>query len=99
MIDIKILASGSSGNAYLLTSGETRILLDCGLAYKKLLQLLDFKLPDAVLVTHEHKDHAKAAKDFLTHGVDVYMTRGTADALKLEENHRLVFFHTEETCY
>lgn len=89
MIDIKILASGSSGNAYLLTSGETRILLDCGLAYKKLLQLLDFKLPDAVLVTHEHQDHAKASKDFINHGVDVYMTKGTADALQLEENHRL----------
>ena len=89
MIDVEVLATGSKGNCYLLTSGDTRILLDCGLPYKKTLKLLDFKLPTAVLVTHEHQDHAKAAQDFLNHGVDVYMTKGTADALKLEENHRL----------
>ena len=64
-------------------------MLDCGLPFKKLEKLLEFKLPDAVLVTHEHKDHAKAVKDFIKHGVDVYMTKGTADALQLEENHRL----------
>lgn len=91
MIDVEVLATGSRGNCYLLTSGETRILLDCGLPYKKTLKLLDFKLPDAVLVTHEHKDHAHAAKDFLNHGVDVYMSYGTADALELEKNHRLHF--------
>ena len=86
MIDIEVLATG---NSYLLRSGETRILLDCGLSYKKTLKLLDFKLPTAVMVTHEHKDHAKAAADFIKHGVDVYMTCGTAMALGLEENHRL----------
>ena len=89
MIDVEVLATGSKGNCYLLTSGEARILLDCGLSYKKTLKLLDFKLPTAVLVTHEHKDHATAAADFIKHGVDVYMTCGTAMALGLEENHRL----------
>lgn len=89
MIEVEVLATGSSGNAYLLTSGEERILLDCGLPYKKLLKLLDFKLPSAVLVTHEHKDHATAAEDFINHGVDVFMTRGTAERLNLKENHRL----------
>ena len=89
MIDVEVLATGSKGNCYLLTSGETRILLDCGISYKKILKLLDFKLPTAVLVTHEHQDHAQAAEDFIKHGVDVYMTTGTAMALGLEENHRL----------
>ena len=86
---VEVLATGSKGNCYLLTSGERRILLDCGLPYKKTLKLLDFKLPDAVLVTHEHKDHAHAAQDFMNKGVDVYMTCGTAMALGLEKNHRL----------
>lgn len=58
MINVEILATGSKGNCYLLKSGETKILLDCGLAYKKTLELLNFELPTAVLVTHEHKDHA-----------------------------------------
>ncbi len=89
MIEVEVLATGSKGNCYLLTSGETKILLDCGLAYKKTLKLLDFELPTAVLVTHEHKDHAKSAADFIKHGVDVFMTKGTADALNLEKSHRL----------
>ncbi len=96
MIEVEVLATGSKGNSYLLTSGEARILLDCGLSYKKTLKLLDFKLPTAVLVTHEHKDHAKAAEDFIKHGVDVYMTCGTAMALGLEENHRLHLIDDKE---
>lgn len=89
MINIEVLATGSKGNCYLLKSGGTKILLDCGLAYKKTLELLNFELPTAILVTHEHKDHAKAAEDFIKHGVDVYMTAGTAMALGLEKSHRL----------
>lgn len=96
MIDVEVLATGSKGNCYLLTSGETRILLDCGLSYKKTLKLLNFKLPTAVLVTHEHQDHAKSAEDFIKHGVDVYMTCGTATALGLEENHRLNLIDDKE---
>lgn len=96
MIGVEVLATGSKGNCYLLTHGETKILLDCGLPYKKTLKLLDFKLPTAVLVTHEHKDHAMAAKDFIKHGVDVFMTTGTAMALGLEKTHRLNLIDDKE---
>ena len=96
MIEVEVLATGSKGNCYLLTSGETKILLDCGLAYKKTLELLNFELPSAVLVTHEHKDHARAAEDFIKHGVDVFMTTGTAMALGLEKSHRLNLIDDKE---
>ena len=96
MIEVEVLGTGSKGNCYLLKSGERRILLDCGLPYKKTLELLNYKLPSAVLVTHEHKDHATAAEDFIKHGVDVYMTKGTADALNLEKSHRLHLIEVEE---
>ena len=96
MIEVEVLATGSKGNCYLLTSGESRILLDCGLPYKKTLKLLDFKLPTTVLVTHEHKDHATAAEDFIKHGVDVFMTTGTAMALGLEKSHRLNLIDDKE---
>ena len=33
------LASSSKGNAYIVTGGETTILLECGLPYKKLEKL------------------------------------------------------------
>ncbi len=57
-----MLASGSSGNAALLTAGNTRILLDAGLSMKELARRLALigetvENIDAILVTHEHSDH------------------------------------------
>jgi phosphoribosyl 1,2-cyclic phosphodiesterase len=57
-----VLASGSSGNAALLTAGNTRILLDAGLSMKELARRLALigetvENIDAILVTHEHSDH------------------------------------------
>ncbi len=88
MLTIKAYASGSTGNCYTISNGEATVMLDCGLPFGEIQKLTGFKLPDAVFVSHEHKDHSKAAAEFLRRGVDVYMTRGTADALKLS-GHRL----------
>lgn len=57
-----ILASGSSGNCFYLESAKKKILVDAGLSGKKIISLLDEinRKPeelDAILVTHEHKDH------------------------------------------
>ena len=81
------LASSSSGNAYLISDGKTNILIECGLSHKKLQQACGFKLTslDAVLVSHEHKDHSTAVKQILKSGVEVYMSNGTAEALELPE--------------
>lgn len=78
------LASSSAGNAYIVSDQETRILLECGLSFKKLQKLAGFNLGDfkACLVTHEHKDHAKSVPDLISRGMDVYMSPGTAEALE-----------------
>ncbi len=89
MLDIAVYASGSSGNCYTVSDGETVVMLDCGLPFRRIERLTGFLLPAAVLVTHEHKDHSKAAQDFMRRGVDVYMTAGTAAALGIEAQHRL----------
>jgi phosphoribosyl 1,2-cyclic phosphodiesterase len=57
-----VLASGSSGNAALLATGSTRILVDAGLSMRELAKRLasigeDLQQIDAILVTHEHSDH------------------------------------------
>lgn len=83
----KSLASSSSGNAYLVEDGETRILVECGITHKKLQQLCGFQLTgvDGVLVSHEHKDHCQCAAQLLKSGIPVYLTQGTARALELPE--------------
>lgn len=76
-------ASSSAGNCYAVSDMETRILLECGVTFKKLQELTGFSIStfQACLVSHEHKDHAKAAAELIKRGVPVYMSRGTAEAL------------------
>ena len=80
------LASSSHGNAYIVDDQETRILLECGVSHKKLKQLSGFSLSQfaACLVSHEHKDHAKAVQELIKDGMSIYMSEGTADALETD---------------
>ncbi len=60
------IASGSSGNCYLIASKETKILLDAGISGKRIIQGLtaigvDCREITAILITHEHIDHVKGA--------------------------------------
>lgn len=90
MIEIKTLATGSKGNCYYVTDGETPLLLEAGINFRDIRIALDFKTRDLAgcLVTHEHQDHCKSVKDVVRAGIDVYMSHGTADALNID-NHRI----------
>ncbi len=87
---VSILASGSTGNCYHLAGSGSPLLIEAGIPLKKIREGLDFGLSQLAgcLVTHEHGDHAKAVKDLLKAGVDVYATEGTLKALGFE-SHRL----------
>ena len=84
---IEVIASGSSGNVTAVRA-EKFFLIDCGMPYMWTMARLK-ELPDAILITHEHGDHAKAAKQFYNRQVDMYMTAGTANARELEPAHNL----------
>ncbi|MBZ6527747.1 MBL fold metallo-hydrolase [Aerococcaceae bacterium DSM 111021] len=61
-LQYSILASGSSGNCTYVESMNSRIMIDAGLSGKRieaLFEQVDRKVSDldAILVTHEHKDH------------------------------------------
>jgi phosphoribosyl 1,2-cyclic phosphodiesterase len=77
------LGSGSRGNALVVESGRTRVLLDCGFSYAEtVMRLARFGLApediDAVLVTHEHDDHVGGVGRFAARtGIPVYLTAGT----------------------
>ena len=80
------LASSSAGNAYVVSDNDTRILVECGVSHNKLQKLSGFSLSEfqACLVSHEHKDHAKAVEELIGRGMAVYMSPGTADALETD---------------
>ncbi len=90
-MEVKVLASGSSGNAYQVADGEARILLDAGIPAKRIQAGIGFKTHELAgcLVTHSHQDHCKAVKDLLKFGVDVWMPGKEADAAGIPAHHRL----------
>ena len=67
---VTILGSGSEGNALLLESGDTRVLVDAGLSFRKLskrFQAVGRRPPvdvAALVVTHGHGDHAAHASTY-----------------------------------
>lgn len=80
------LGSGSKGNSTVVRSGRTSILIDCGFNRKHTrLRLQELKSDlsdlDAIVVTHEHSDHAKGVA-LVCESVKkpFYSTYGTARA-------------------
>src|SRR5690625_738234 len=98
MIEIKTLASGSSGNCYFVTDGVTPLILECGIRFKDIQKALDFKTSNlsGCLVSHEHKDDTKGLKDVVRAGIDCYMSQGTADAEGIEHHRRKVVENNEQ---
>ena len=89
---IKSIASGSSGNCYYVSDGETNILLDCGIPVQKIKEFLwnegkRLSDIDACLVTHSHSDHVKSAQKLSNIGVDIWASNGTIETSKLKGNH------------
>ena len=83
-MDIKIIASGSSGNAYLIRDGKTHLLLDAGISFKRIQVGCGFRTSsiDACLVTHRHGDHAMAIPKLLQRGIKVYSNANVAGIYK-----------------
>jgi phosphoribosyl 1,2-cyclic phosphodiesterase len=82
VIEIKCLASGSSGNAYFI-DGETPLLLEAGISWKLIQQGLNFQTSRLAgcLVSHSHGDHAKSVKEAVKAGIDCYMSPETIEAI------------------
>ena len=96
------LGSGSRGNATVISSGETCVLVDCGFSVKETerrLQRLGLSCSDldAVFVTHEHSDHcAGVARLTRRYNMPVYMTHGTYLSRRLSDIEDVSFCASEE---
>lgn len=64
-MNIKVIASGSSGNCYLISDDKTSLLLDAGISFKQIQIGTNFNISNisGCFVTHRHGDHAKSIKD------------------------------------
>ena len=81
-----VLSSGSSGNAILVSTEKTNVLVDAGLSAREIFRRLacvgvDPETLDGVLVTHEHTDHVGGLRVLLsTVKCPVYISLETEDA-------------------
>lgn len=92
---LKCIATGSSGNCYLLQagSGET-LILDCGIPIKEIKKGLDWNIKDVVgvLCTHQHSDHNKSLKDFINMGIPVFAPYLSLESMKMETEFNIRMF-------
>lgn len=74
--------SGSSGNAFLLDTGEARIVFDCGVGIRRMRrEMVEMGVAgelDAIVISHEHSDHISALKSLIRYeSCPVYASDGT----------------------
>ncbi|APC48979.1 MBL fold metallo-hydrolase [Virgibacillus halodenitrificans] len=74
---VNILASGSNGNCIALTSGDSTILVDAGIAKTKIeKRLLEVGITpnniEAIFITHAHTDHCKGLPLANKYNIPVY---------------------------
>jgi len=83
---VAVLGSGSAGNSVLVSAGDTHILVDAGFSARSLAERLGTlglapESIQAIVVTHDHRDHTRGMGVFARrHGTPLHMTRATRDA-------------------
>jgi phosphoribosyl 1,2-cyclic phosphodiesterase len=89
IVSFCVLASGSAGNAALVWTERTRILVDAGLSLRETAKRLNsigerIESLDAIVITHEHCDHVSGLPVLgrkKSIGKSIYLTRLTAPAI------------------
>jgi len=92
-------ASSSKGNLYEVESLGRRILVDCGLSWKKVLRAIshDLTTVDGILLTHRHGDHSKSIVEATTKGcLDVYSSKETLDKVHPPASRRIHYIEAEK---
>lgn len=86
-LEICALASGSNGNCYYIGNDDEALLVDAGLSARQLqlrfqTKKIDERKITAILITHEHADHARGARVLSKRlQIPVYITKKTFLAL------------------
>ncbi len=68
---IQCLATGSSGNCYIVHQEGFTYLLDAGVDIRKITANINLNDVDFAFVSHEHKDHSKSLENLVKRGLQV----------------------------
>lgn len=85
-----VVGTGSTGNCYILEGRTSSLMIECGVRFFDIKRALNFNYSRVagVIVSHEHADHCRAAKDVAAAGINLFASAGTIAALGFS-SHRL----------
>ena len=83
MLEFHPYFSGSSGNLYVVSDGEARLAIECGVRYSEIQKALNYEVTSlqGCLISHCHGDHSRATVNMVGAGVDCFASGETWDAL------------------
>lgn len=89
-MEVLFSKTGSSGNATVISDGQTMILIDAGISPEKINREIDYRLceSEALLCTHAHIDHTAYIKRFMNIGMKVYCGEETTVKTKISGSKR-----------
>lgn len=70
-MEIKCLASGSTGNCYLVQMGSGCMMLDAGIPISKIQKEVNLNDVDVVFISHDHNDHSKSIENLAYRGLEI----------------------------
>lgn len=75
---LKVIGSGSSGNAYILENEREALLIEAGLPFSQIKKALGYNLSKvaACVVSHCHKDHSLCVDEFNRTGIPTIGPKG-----------------------
>ncbi len=96
MVEVSVLASGSSGNCFFYQGNGSAYLIDAGISCRQVCERLskikkNIRSIKGIFITHEHSDHVKGLQVIskMFH-IPIYISKGTLDSLKFHIGSELV---------
>lgn len=70
---LNVLGSDSNGNCYVLQNDKEALIIEAGVRFSEVKKAMKWQLSKVVgaVITHEHNDHAKYVRDFVSNGITV----------------------------
>lgn len=96
---LKVISTGSIGNAYILSNGDEALLIEAGVNIKEIKQALNFDYSKVAgcIVSHSHGDHAKSIKEVMALGIETFASMETLVATKTFVNHNAIELRDKKT--
>jgi phosphoribosyl 1,2-cyclic phosphodiesterase len=82
---LKIISSGSVGNAYILENENSALLIECGVKLKEIQEAIDFNIfkIKGAIVSHAHLDHSKSMAQVSQLGIPLMALDKTFSKMKI----------------